>query len=374
MLYFINKDRVATLRYCQQKKEKWGQNMSYGIVHMQKIKRGALSGIQSHNNREHKSKTNPDIDYEKTKDNDYLLHQDNYYKFIKDTVENLASKTKTIRKDAVLMCNFVITSDHEKIMSMSENERKDFFQDSFNFFSDRYGYENIVYATVHNDEYTPHLHLGVIPIKDEKLSAKNLFTRTELRNLQTDFHKQVGSRYGMERGVEGSEKKHLTELELKIQTKTEKLKELDEKISQSKNSLKKLADTRKTLLNDLEDINITQAEINALEARKTPLGAIKGITLDDIDKLKKKANMGVKSGIENRILKDKVAQLMVENEKLNSRMPSILERAKEMSTLKNENNRLKKIVELIPENILQKIQEILLSQKKNKTKKIGRER
>ncbi len=348
--------------------------MSYGIVHMQKIKRGALSGIQSHNNREHKSKTNPDIDYEKTKDNDYLLHQDNYYKFIKDTVENLASKTKTIRKDAVLMCNFVITSDHEKIMSMSENERKDFFQDSFNFFSDRYGYENIVYATVHNDEYTPHLHLGVIPIKDEKLSAKNLFTRTELRNLQTDFHKQVGSRYGMERGVEGSEKKHLTELELKIQTKTEKLKELDEKISQSKNSLKKLADTRKTLLNDLEDINITQAEINALEARKTPLGAIKGITLDDIDKLKKKANMGVKSGIENRILKDKVAQLMVENEKLNSRMPSILERAKEMSTLKNENNRLKKIVELIPENILQKIQEILLSQKKNKTKKIGRER
>lgn len=346
--------------------------MSYGIVHMQKIKRGALSGIQSHNNREHKSKTNLDIDYTKTENNEHLLHQKNYYKFIKDTVENLATKTKTIRKDAVLMCNFVITSDHEKIISMSEKERKDFFQDSFEFFSDRYGYENLVYATVHKDEYTPHLHLGVVPIKDEKLSAKNLFTRTELRNLQTDFHKQVGSRYGMERGVEGSEKKHLTELELKIQSKKQELKDLSEKRSNLLPAIKKLSERRKSLLIDLDDISITQSQINALEPRKTILGDIKGISLDDIEKLKIKANIGVKSGIENKILKDKVVQLMTENENLNleneklrKEVPSLrdkMAKLREISNLESENRYLKTNIDYykyfisrFPEDLVEKI-------------------
>ena len=34
--------------------------MGFAVVHMMKIKSGAVGGIQSHNNREHEPKTNPD--------------------------------------------------------------------------------------------------------------------------------------------------------------------------------------------------------------------------------------------------------------------------------------------------------------------------
>jgi hypothetical protein len=35
-----------------------------------------------------------------------------------------------------------------------------------------YGKQNIAYATVHNDEQTPHMHLGVVPMRDGKLQGK----------------------------------------------------------------------------------------------------------------------------------------------------------------------------------------------------------
>lgn len=38
---------------------------------------------------------------------------------------------------------------------------------------EEYGKENLLYATVHMDEITPHMHYGVVPItKDGRLSAK----------------------------------------------------------------------------------------------------------------------------------------------------------------------------------------------------------
>ena len=43
--------------------------MGYAVVHMMKIKSGAVGGIQSHNNREHEPKTNPDVDMSRSEDN-----------------------------------------------------------------------------------------------------------------------------------------------------------------------------------------------------------------------------------------------------------------------------------------------------------------
>lgn len=357
--------------------------MSYAIVHMQKIKSAGVKGMQIHNNREKESKSNKDIDYSKTKDNQHLLHQENYNQYVKDIINTFATKTKTVRKDAVVMCNFVITSDHEKMLSMSKAERDNFFQDSFDFFADRYGIENIVNATVHNDEYTPHMHLGLVPITDdERLSAKKLFDRTELRNLQTDFSKNVGAKYGLERGLEGSKNKHLSEVDFKIKTRTEQIEKLAEKeneinknIANSENSLKTLSECRKTLLGDLDDININQDDIKALKPRKTLLGDIKGITLNDIEKLKTKANIGVKHGIENRILKEKMAQLMIENEKLKKQVPSIQEKMEklrekqnlkdEIRDLKNEIEDLRDFIAYVPKEIFEKIKKVIEKENEN---------
>ena len=47
--------------------------MSFLVLHMDKFKKEAVRGIQSHNNRERESHSNPDIDYSKSQGN-YDLH------------------------------------------------------------------------------------------------------------------------------------------------------------------------------------------------------------------------------------------------------------------------------------------------------------
>ena len=82
------------------------------------------------------------------------------------------------------------------------------------------------------DETTPHLHLSLVPIKDGRLAAKNLFTKSELRELQTAFVEDVGATYGLQRGLEGSNRGHLTELQFKIRSSEKALEKASERVSE----------------------------------------------------------------------------------------------------------------------------------------------
>lgn len=223
------------------------------IVHMQKVTKAGLRGIQSHMNREHDSKTNPDIDKERTDQNYHFQQTTNLYQGVKQTIEDYVDTSKKIRKDAVHLCSFIVTSDHETMAAMSPATQKRFFKDSVDFFIRRYGAEFIQYATVHMDEYTPHLHLGVVPATFQKdsdtyrLCAKDLFSPKELRALQTAFYENVGRKYGLERGQENSKAKHLTETQYKAQKASEKVQELEAKAE------------------------ALEAKVTALEARETEL-------------------------------------------------------------------------------------------------------
>ena len=85
---------------------------------------------------------------------------------------------------------------------------------------------------MHLDESTPHLHFNLIPVTDGRLCAKELFDRTALRNLQTDFYEAVGKKYGLKRGKEGSTAKHLDTVAYKTKKMTEapeeKIREAEE--------------------------------------------------------------------------------------------------------------------------------------------------
>lgn len=207
--------------------------MSFAVVHMQKVKIGGIRGIQSHVNREHPPKTNPDIDPSRTPDNYALVESQNFYRDAMRVVRENAPKTKTVRKDAVLLCNFVVTSDHEFFQQLPPDRQRALFQDALEWFGNRYGKDLIVSAAVHMDESTPHMHLSVVPIKDGRLAAKNLFTKIELRDVQTAFARDVGAKYGLQRGVEGSNRAHLTELQFKIQTSEKALKRASERVSEA---------------------------------------------------------------------------------------------------------------------------------------------
>ena len=71
-------------------KEWEGDKVGYAVVHMMKIKSGAVGGIQSHNNREHEPKTNPDVDMSRSEDNYDLVPCSNYKKSIKEKLSTLS--------------------------------------------------------------------------------------------------------------------------------------------------------------------------------------------------------------------------------------------------------------------------------------------
>lgn len=51
---------------------------------------------------------------------------------------------------------------------LDQEQTRAFFETAKNYFAERYGLENIAYASVHLDESTPHMHMGVVPMVDGK--------------------------------------------------------------------------------------------------------------------------------------------------------------------------------------------------------------
>ncbi len=199
---------------------------NYAVVHMQKFKSYDLKGIQFHNQRERESKTNPDINKEKSHLNYDLHNQENinYNKKVDEIIKKNVITNRKIRKDAVRMCNFIVTSDKSFFENLSQEEQDQFFKKSYEFFKDRYGEDKIVSAMIHLDEATPHMHLSLVPVIENKLSAKRLFNRKELLAIQEEYPKYIQKEgFKLKRGQEGSDKKHLTTQEFK----EEKIKELD---------------------------------------------------------------------------------------------------------------------------------------------------
>ena len=183
---------------------------------MEKYHKTDIIGVEQENERdENYQADNPQIDPTRTRQNyNIIKRQRSYTQFINDKIAALDLPTK-VRKDAVLMCSFVVGSDRAFFKNLSAREQQQFFVGCTRFFAERYGEDNIISAVVHMDETTPHLHLNLIPIADGRLSAKTLFGRKELQSLQTDFHAAVGRKWNLQRGREGSQAKHLSTAEFK---------------------------------------------------------------------------------------------------------------------------------------------------------------
>lgn len=258
-----------------------GNKVGYAVVHMMKIKSGAVGGIQSHNNREHEPKTNPDVDMSRSEDNYDLISCDNYKRSIKEKLSNLVESSRAVRKDAVVVCNFIVTSDNETMNALGADRQREFFQDSVKWFSDRYGADRVLNATVHMDETTPHLHIGVMPItQDGRLSAKAIFTKTEMKAIQTEFARDVGEKYGLERGVEGSERTHLSEARFKEQKALEMANEHGA-IAQELQIIAE--DCKQELSEATRSLEAVKQELSAMQDRKDTLqGEIE--RLEAIDK------------------------------------------------------------------------------------------
>jgi len=327
--------------------------MSYAVIHMQKIKSGGLKGIQIHNERQKEhSHSNPDIDFEKTKNN-YDLHAapNSYNKAVKKRIEEL-NLPKAIRKDATVLCGFVCTSDKAFFDNLSKDERNRFFKESYNFLKNRYGEKNIISAKVHLDETTPHLHCYIVPVtKNNRLSARDIFTRTELKNLQTNFHAHLQDKgFDIERG-KSSERRHLSVEEYKDKTNYQ-FKQIEIEV---KNKIKDLEIQRDIVKNDLNALKNDFNKVDALRVDFDKINALKGkfgvlnkgkvtISTKDFEELK---NIAKKQQVFERKIQ------VLENE--NQNLKKELVKYKGMDARMKEIQREKKIVEMSKElDILKK--------------------
>ena len=199
-----------------------GEIISYLVCHMEKYHKTDIAPVENENERDETYQaSNPQIDFTRTRNNyNIIKRQRSYTQFINDKIEALDLLTK-VRKDAVLMCSFVVGSDMVFFSRLSPLEQQQFFVDCTRFFAERYGEDNIISAVVHMDETTPHLHLNLIPIADGRLCAKQLFDRNELQKLQSDFHSVVGKKWNLQRGKEGSQAKHLDTAAYKLKKMSE---------------------------------------------------------------------------------------------------------------------------------------------------------
>ena len=160
---------------------------------------------------------NPNIDLSRTQRNYHTVHRsERYTDYINGRIATLPLKRK-VRKDAVLMGAFVISSDGEFFKRLMPSQQRRFFEDATDYFAEKYGEENIISAVVHMDETTPHMHLNLVPVVDRRLCAKELFTPKTLRELQSDFWEKVGKKWDLERGKPGSQAKHKSVAEYKAQ-------------------------------------------------------------------------------------------------------------------------------------------------------------
>lgn len=143
---------------------------------------------------------NQDIDITRSHLN-YNLHDDNRNQFeILNSILNDENIKVSKRKDLNVMCSWVITAPIE--IQGDENKEKLFFEETYNFFSEKFGKQNVISAYVHMDETSPHMHFAFVPVfydknKDlYKINAKSIINKNLLNSIHPVFQNHLNAKLG----------------------------------------------------------------------------------------------------------------------------------------------------------------------------------
>ena len=215
--------------------------MSYAIIRNDKLTRVDAQGSYIHNDRRSKGHSNKDIDPTRTHLNFYCKKNELTYIKEFDKMKKEYDLKGTIRSNSIIMCEMMITSDNAFFDKIGLEETKRYFKESYKFVCNynNLGEKNIISATVHLDETTPHMHLVYIPVvhtkdkegKDiDKICCRDFWKgRDSYRKLQNAFHKYITSKgFDLERGlpVEETGAKHEKIEDLKKLTNFENTKKI----------------------------------------------------------------------------------------------------------------------------------------------------
>ena len=362
--------------------------MSYGIVRVQKFKATGCKGIEIHDLREKEfvSHTNPDIDWERIKEN-YSLHQarsaeQTFYQAVKERIAEL-HLPRAVRKDAVVMAQALFTSDNDYFKNLAEQEQRRYFERCYDWAKERFGDKNIISATVHLDEHTPHMHVNFVPVtEDGRLSAKDVLTPARIREMHDLFYEQVGKDFGLARGEvrdpEEKKKRHLETADYKIAKAEERAAQAEERAARTEQEAQKkekhieaLSKKEKALESKIEGLErkykgrISSAkELDAIKPQATLTGAVKGVTVEQIQNLKKTAFLYYRTKDRNAVLEKKNQSLEVENAKLRPLKLDISTQiaiGKEQSKYQIRALQAEKLLSFVPEKVVSQAEEAMRS-------------
>lgn len=287
--------------------------MSFSICRIAKIKASGVTGIQIHDRREKGvSHTNEDIDWNKTSENIDLLEQQERFRTVaKNRIDEL-KLPRALRKDATVMTQCLITSDSAFFEKMNKHKQIEFFEKSFDFIKERYGEKNLVSAIIHFDEQTPHMHVNFVPVThDGRLSARDLFSPKQLRELQNDFNKHCNDNgYDLERGKIDSKRKHLSVEEYKLETKFTEINKKIKGIESERDAVKSGLNSLRGDFDKVKGVKALFGEIDAIKSKQGLLGKTT-ISTKDFNKLKDLSK-------KQYAYEHKIKKLSDENKKLNN--------------------------------------------------------
>ncbi|MBS0981493.1 plasmid recombination protein [Acetobacter thailandicus] len=113
-----------------------------------------------------------------------------------------------VRSNAVRALEVLATMSPEWTKTATPEQIDQWAATSTDWLKEQFGADNVVSLTLHMDETTPHLTGFVVPMKDGKLTAKQLVRGpAHLREMQSDYAKRMEP-FGLTRGVAGSKAKH----------------------------------------------------------------------------------------------------------------------------------------------------------------------
>jgi len=171
-----------------------------------------------------------------------------------------AGITRKITNNQVRVIRSMLSGTHEDMKQIEEAGKLDeWCADNLDWLKKTFGAENLVSAVLHMDEKTPHIHATIIPIvtgerrkaKQEQLKtgkkyrtksvnaprlcADDIMARDKLKNYQ-DTYAEAMNKYGLQRGVEGSEARHITTQQYyrELFKQNENLKEDNEVLQEQK--------------------------------------------------------------------------------------------------------------------------------------------
>ena len=343
-------------------------NLNYAIFRSQQIMTlNDLAQIGSHNKREKQAyKSNPDIKLELKDDNIELVPlESKYVKGFKEltkeyekehnerqkterherkkTYSQMLNKSKNVVADELLF-----TATHNFFENMNKDDIIDWANTCMEFVYKNLGYtkSQVLHATIHLDEETPHLHCVVIPLvkKYDKRTNTERYTiskkqyirdKYHLSELQDKYHKRLTEKgYDLERGIKGSNAKHQKTKELKKTTRyyENKVKVINTRIDNTMNVFEEKMKTTKNIPFSKTHVLVEKDTFESMnkvikESKKAIEFQPKLQQLfNEVDNYTKSHQTLEK---ENEVLNARVNKLSKDNTKLNTRLEAILKVIKE---------------------------------------------